>query len=137
MDCASKYLLVFKAMLCIAVSHAHADIVRTAYNLPRIKDSSDSKAYLVYSDETVRQHTFRYRHQLYLQITSYDFVNAVPLVRHVDRLSCSEYDKMVILMTVVGLDIKEIADVLLSQSRSISTIRNRHKSKINTLMCSE
>ena len=126
-------MLEFKAMLCLAVAEAHSDMVKTAYNLPRIKDSTDSIAYISHSDEVVKRHTKRFWHLLYLTITSYDFVDRFTFIKNIINLQCSEFDKLVILLNISGFSSKEAAFILASEPGSISSICNRRKDEIKKI----
>ena len=66
----------------------------------------------------------------YMTITSYKFVETIPFIREVDKLEYSDFDKMVILMIVIGMDCKEVADILMSDINSIKTIRTRRRKAI-------
>lgn len=67
----------------------------------------------------------------YMTITSYKFVETIPFIREVDKLEYSDFDKMVILMIVIGMDCKEVADILMSDINSIKTIRTRRRKAID------
>lgn len=133
MDCARTYLLEFKAMLCPVVSQfasEHTSITRT---LPQRTSTKDEHAYQSRSDQVHDYLRDHYRSKVYLTITSYKFVEAIPLIREVDNLKYSEFDKMVILMVVIGMEIKEIAEMLMSSTSSIKTIRTRRRKDIDRL----
>lgn len=133
MDCARTYLLEFKAMLCPVVSQyacEHTSITRT---LPQRSSTKDELAYQSRSDQVHDYLRDHYRSKVYLTITSYKFVEAIPLIRDVDNLKCSEFDRMVILMVVIGMEVKEIAEILISSTSCIKTIRTRRRKDIERL----
>lgn len=133
MDCVLKYQLEFKAMLCPVVSKSLNDIARMSRALPRKNDTKDDKAYLSRSDETHRFLKETHRTIIYLTVTSYKFVEKIPVIKDVDALNRTEYDKMVILMIVLGLTVKEIADMLMTDLRTIASTKSKLSRDIENL----
>lgn len=131
MDRVQTYLREFKAMLCLTVAESHSSIVSTAYYLPRTKDTGDRNAYQINSDERIKEHTLRYRNLIYMKITSYEFVQQYPIIKEIDKSEHSSYDKLIILMSVVGFDTNAISKLLLARASSISTLRTRHNEEID------
>lgn len=130
MDCARTYLIEFRAMLCPVVSqyaYEHTSITRA---LPRGSSTKDESAYQSRSDKVHDYLKEHFRTIIYLTITSYKFVETIPFIREVDKLEYSDFDKMVILMIVIGMDCKEVADILMSDINSIKTIRTRRRKAI-------
>ena len=130
MDCARTYLMEFRAMLCPVVSqyaYEHTSITRA---LPRGSSTKDESAYQSRSDKVHDYLKEHFRTIIYLTITSYKFVETIPFIREVDKLEYSDFDKMVILMIVIGMDCKEVADILMSDINSIKTIRTRRRKAI-------
>lgn len=130
MDCARTYLIEFRAMLCPVVSqyaYEHTSITRA---LPKGSSTKDESAYQSRSDKVHDYLKKHFRTIIYLTITSYKFVETIPFIREVDKLEYSDFDKMVILMIVIGMDCKEVADILMSDINSIKTIRTRRRKAI-------
>ena len=130
MDCARTYLMEFRAMLCPVVSqyaYEHTSITRA---LPRGSSTKDESAYQSRSDKVHDYLKEHFRTIIYLTITSYKFVETIPFIREDDKLEYSDFDKMVILMIVIGMDCKEVADILMSDINSIKTIRTRRRKAI-------
>ena len=131
MECATAHIAEFKAMLCPVVTESMSDIARISRNFPKKNFVSDDAAYNSRSDETHRYLKNNHRHLLYLTLISYSFIEKFPFIRHVDVMNVSEYDKLIIIMAAVGLPNKEVSNILLSDIRSVNTIRCRRKEIIN------
>lgn len=133
MDRARTYLFEFRAMLCPVVSqyaYEHTSITRA---LPKGNSTKDESAYQSRSDEVHAYLKEHFRTKIYLTITSYKFVEAIPLIREVDKLEYSNFDKMVIVMIVIGMDSREVAEILMSDINSIKTIRTRRRKAIEQI----
>lgn len=135
MECATAHIGEFKAMLCPVVTESMSDIARIFRNFPKKNFVNDDAAYNSRSDETHRYLKNNHRHILYLTLISYGFIEKFPFIRQVDELDVSEYDKLVIIMAVIGLPSKEISNMLLSDIRSVNTIRCRRKDIISLQHC--
>ena len=133
MDRVQKYMLEFKAMLCPVVSRSLSDIARITRKLPRVHNTKDNKAYLSRSDETHRFLIENHRNKVYLAATSYRVVAHIPFIEEVDSLDRTEYDKLVIIMVVLGISVSEIADMLITDGRTILTIKSRVRDDIETM----
>lgn len=134
MECTGKYLLEFRALLCPVVSESLSDITRISRSLPRKNRTGNETAYLSRSDETHHFLKENHRHRIYLTLISYKFVEKIPLIKDVDVLDRTEYEKMVILMVVVGMGAKEIADILLTDIRTVNTLKSRRKADISDII---
>lgn len=66
-----------------------------------------------------------------MKITSYEFVQQYPIIKEIDKSEHSSYDKLIILMSVVGFDTNAISKLLLARASSISTLRTRHNEEID------
>lgn len=132
MECATAHIREFKAMLCPVVAESMSDIARISRNFPKKNFVNDDAAYKSRSDETHRYLKNNHRHLLYLTLISYGFIEKFPFIRQVDVMDASEYDKLIIIMAAVGLPSKEISDMLLSDIRSVNTIRCRRKGIISS-----
>ena len=134
MECAASHIREFEAMLCPVVSESMSDIARISRNFPKKNFVNDDAAYNSRSDETHKYLRNNHRQLLYLTLISYCFIEKFPFIRQIDGLNISEYDKLVIIMAIVGLPSKEISNMLLSDIRSVNTIRYRRKEIIETMV---
>ena len=133
MDFVSRHMLKFKALLCPVVTESMSDIARITCNFPKKNYTKDKVAYQSRSDETHLYLKRHHRHIIYLTIVSYRFVEILPFIREADALPFTEYDKTIIIMAVIGMTNKEIADMLMTDVRSIKTIRNRRQDTIEKM----
>lgn len=127
---ASAHMLEFKAMLCPVVTESISDIARVTSIFSQKHYSKDEAAYISRSKETNKYLKQQHRNITYLTVISYRFVEKFPFIKEVDVLEMSSFDKLIVIMTVFGLSAKEISGFLMTDIRSVNSIRYRRKDVI-------
>ena len=126
----NRHLLEFRATLCSVMTEYSSDITDTARKLPRERNTKDTTAYQSYSDEVIDDKIGRYRKKIYSVLTSDEFIRQYPKMRRVADLPYTSLEKCIIFMIGIGLEPNEVARMLLSDKRSILTIRSKRKKDI-------
>ena len=130
MACADKYLYAFEAVLRPVMAEYSSDITRMFGLMPRLNNTKDEVAYISRSEKVKKMLVERHRLAVYRSMCTYKFVEIFPLVREVDKLDKSEYQKVLILMVVMGYSHQDIARVLITDTSTISTLKNECSSTI-------
>jgi hypothetical protein len=136
MDLQGTYLQEFKALL-YQVTASEKDVV-TRLSSIFLENGGDGKdpAYNSRKREFNNLIKDRYRHTIYLSIVSYTFIEKFSFIKIVDLEEFSEYQKMVVIMSIVGFEAKEIATTLNGPINSIKELQHRHKTLIATIKSS-
>lgn len=134
MDWASTYMLEFKAMLSDVVTESLSDIASINRDFPKANFTSNERAYQSRINETNRYLKKHHRHVVYLTTVSYKFVEKFPFIKDIDALDISDFDKLIIMMTIVGIPPKEIAHMLHTDVGSVKTIKHRREDLISEVM---
>lgn len=127
------YLQEFKALLYF-VTTSEKDVV-TRLSSIFLENGGDGKdpAYSSRKREFKNIVKERYRHAIYLNLISYTFTEKFPFIKVVDNEEFSEYQKIIVIMSVVGFQPKEIASTLNGPISSIKELQHRHKTLIDHL----
>lgn len=107
-----------------------SDITDTARKLPRERNTKDTTAYQSYSDEVIDDKIGLYREKIYSVLTSEEFIRSYPKMGRVDDLPCTALEKCIIFMIGIGLEPNETARMLLSDKRTVMTIKSKRKKDI-------
>ena len=129
----NKKLLEFRATLCSVMTDYFSDIMETARNLPRERNTQDTVAYQSYSDGVFDDKTGLYRDSIYVALTSDEFIRHYPKMRKVADLPYPPFDKCIIFMIGIGLEPNETAKMLLTDKRTIMTLRSKRKKDIQKI----
>ena len=129
----NKKLLEFRATLCSVMTDYFSDIMETARNLPRERNTQDTVAYQSYSDGVFDDKTGLYRDSIYVALTSDEFIRHYPKMRKVAELPYPPFDKCIIFMIGIGLEPNETAKMLLTDKRTIMTLRSKRKKDIQKI----
>ena len=126
----NRHLLEFRATLCSVMTEYFSDITETARRLPRERNTKETTAYQSYSDEVFDDKIGRYREKIYRALTSDEFVRQYPKMERLADLPYTSLEKCIIFMIGIGLEPNEVAKMLLSDKRTIMTIRSKRKKDI-------
>ena len=129
----NKKLLEFRATLCSVMTDYFSDIMETARNLPRERNTQDTVAYQSYSDGVFDDKTGLYRDSIYVALTSDEFIRHYPKMRKVADLPYPPFDTCIIFMIGIGLEPNETAKMLLTDKRTIMTLRSKRKKDIQKI----
>ena len=129
----SKYLLEFWARLCSVMAEYSSEITDAARKLPRKKDTKDPVRYITQSDKVINEKVDKHRGAIYNALTSDPMVHQYPIIKKIIDLPYSDMDKTVIFMIGIGLNPYDVAKMLISDKRTIMTIRSRRKKDINAI----
>ena len=133
MRCVEKNTLEFKAMLCPVVaaeSRATAKLRNTFFEK---SVNNDDRGYKSRKEEFKRLLTLQYRHTLCLAVVSARFVDSFPFIREIDSRKLSDYNKLIIIMSVVEIPPSEIANFIESNPQSVKVLQQRFKEFIDEL----
>ena len=126
----NRHLLEFRAILCSVMAEYSSDITDTARKLPRERNTKDTTAYQSYSDEVIDDKIGLYREKIYSVLTSEEFIRSYPKMGKVDDLPYTALEKCIIFMIGIGLEPNETARMLLSDKRTVMTIKSKRKKDI-------
>ena len=133
MLCVEKHTLAFKALLCPVVAAESRAIAKLRSTFLENRVGREDTAAKSRKDEFNRLLKIQYRHTIYLAVVSRRFLDALPFIREVDASEHSDYDKLIIIMTVVNIPPGEIANLIESNPQSIKTLQHRHREFIEEL----
>lgn len=129
----SKYLQGFWAMLCSVMAEYSSDITDAARDLPRKKNTKDSIGYISQSDKVINEKVGKHRCAIFAALTSETFVHQFPQMKEVMELPHSEMEKTVIFMIGIGLNPYDVSKMLITDKRTIITIKSRRKEDIQKI----
>ena len=129
----NKNLLELRGMLCSIMAEYSSEITAAARKLPLKKDVKTASEYRSYSDEIINRKISQYRDKIYDALVAEDFRKMYPKMNKVAALPHSSMDKCIIFMIGMGLEPNEMARMLISDKRTIMTIRSKRKEDIQSI----